>query len=371
MENEAAKPIIDVAPSYDLMVCGRLIAAPPKRGPWSGWALERQQQMPVGEWQTLRRWFGGSAHLGHAYLAVIPRMEPKHDTAAFLDALARLPIADFLRVALTAGWVAPDMPLADADILALVGDRPAAERFLSSYARLSGQERRTMLSLLEDPQAARAELVTVLHQVAERDFAPLAPQLDAKRTEAAERLAERLAAGEQPEVWLEGSTSLAECAPVVIAPSVLLTHRVSTYTHEITRSLLSGEQYEPFIILVNAQWTLTAASARGRWAGGRASNSTEEWATLHAALADPSRLRLLRLLAQRPWYGQELATQLGMSAATISHHLNMLTNAGLISMERRAHRTYVVLHAERLRARLHASADFILSENASSPPERV
>jgi DNA-binding transcriptional ArsR family regulator len=371
MGSETAKPIIDAAPSYDLVVCGRLLAAPPKRGPWSGWAQERQQQMPVGEWQTLRRWFGGTVRLGDAYLAVIPRMGATHDAAAFLDALARLPIADFLRVALTAGWVAPDMPLADADILALVGNRPAAERFVGEYARLSGHERRTMLTLLDNPQAARAELVTLFQQIAERDFAPLAPQLEAKRAEAAERLAARLAAGEQPEEWLEGSTSLTGFAPVVIAPSVLLTHHVSIYAHEITRSLLSGGQYEPYIILVNAQWTLTASSARGRWAGGRMSPSAEEWASLHAALADPSRLRLLRLLAKRPWYGQELAAQLQMSAATISHHLNILTHAGLISMERRAHRTYVVLHAERLRARLHASASFILSENEPSPPERA
>ena len=57
-----------------------------------------------------------------------------------------------------------------------------------------------------------------------------------------------------------------------------------------------------------------------------------------AVLADPVRLRLLSLLASAP-AGEacvcELVPPLGRSQPTISHHLKILADAGLISGEKR------------------------------------
>jgi hypothetical protein len=39
-----------------------------------------------------------------------------------------------------------------------------------------------------------------------------------------------------------------------------------------------------------------------------------------------------------------LAVALGMSGATVSHHTDLLLNAGVLTVERRAHRTYFILH---------------------------
>jgi ArsR family transcriptional regulator len=57
-----------------------------------------------------------------------------------------------------------------------------------------------------------------------------------------------------------------------------------------------------------------------------------------AALADPTRLRLLSLIAARP-AGEvcacELVEPLGKSQPTVSHHLKVLREAGLIEGEKR------------------------------------
>jgi ArsR family transcriptional regulator, arsenate/arsenite/antimonite-responsive transcriptional repressor len=55
---------------------------------------------------------------------------------------------------------------------------------------------------------------------------------------------------------------------------------------------------------------------------------------LGRALADPTRIRILALLAQRSMYGQELAEALEVSPPTISHHLHLLKAGGLISERR-------------------------------------
>jgi ArsR family transcriptional regulator len=64
----------------------------------------------------------------------------------------------------------------------------------------------------------------------------------------------------------------------------------------------------------------------------------QELASELAALADPVRLRLLSILASAPT-GEvcvcELVDPLGRSQPTVSHHLKILVEAGLIAGEKR------------------------------------
>jgi ArsR family transcriptional regulator len=77
----------------------------------------------------------------------------------------------------------------------------------------------------------------------------------------------------------------------------------------------------------------------------------DELATVFRALGDPGRLRLLSFLAAQP--GGEacvcnLTQPLGLSQPTVSHHLKVLTEAGLLDRERRATWIYYRLRLERL-----------------------
>lgn len=49
------------------------------------------------------------------------------------------------------------------------------------------------------------------------------------------------------------------------------------------------------------------------------------------ALAEPKRLRIVGLLAQQPYTGEQLAALLELSESTVSHHLSYLVHAGLVS----------------------------------------
>lgn len=81
-----------------------------------------------------------------------------------------------------------------------------------------------------------------------------------------------------------------------------------------------------------------------------------EHAAVFAALGDPARLRLLSLIATAP-AGEvcvcELVEPIGKSQPTVSHHLKVLADAGLVTSERRGrwawYRT-VPEHLERLRS---------------------
>ena len=53
------------------------------------------------------------------------------------------------------------------------------------------------------------------------------------------------------------------------------------------------------------------------------------------ALADPTRRRILELLAQNELTAGEIAAQFDMTKPSVSHHLAILKSAGLVQDERR------------------------------------
>lgn len=74
---------------------------------------------------------------------------------------------------------------------------------------------------------------------------------------------------------------------------------------------------------------------------------------LGRAFADPTRIRILALLAQRSMYGQELAEALAIKAPTISQHIAMLKGAGLIQVRKENNYHHYSLHIDALKQFAH------------------
>jgi ArsR family transcriptional regulator len=82
-------------------------------------------------------------------------------------------------------------------------------------------------------------------------------------------------------------------------------------------------------------------------------DDAEVLADVLRALADPARLRLVSLLAAAPGgerCGCDLTEPLGLSQPTVSHHLKVLHEAGLLARERRGRWVYYALRQDRLAA---------------------
>jgi DNA-binding transcriptional ArsR family regulator len=69
---------------------------------------------------------------------------------------------------------------------------------------------------------------------------------------------------------------------------------------------------------------------------------------LHRALGDPTRMRILKLLAAQDLYATEMAQQLGLSKPTIKHHLALLRAAGLVTITESGAVVYYSLRRNRL-----------------------
>jgi ArsR family transcriptional regulator len=88
-------------------------------------------------------------------------------------------------------------------------------------------------------------------------------------------------------------------------------------------------------------------------------DDAEELATAFKAIADPGRLRLLSFIAAQPKAEAcvcHLVEPLGLSQPTVSHHLKVLADAGLLARERRGTWMFYRLVPERVEALRNAIA---------------
>lgn len=67
------------------------------------------------------------------------------------------------------------------------------------------------------------------------------------------------------------------------------------------------------------------------------------------ALSDENRLKIIGLLAGRPYSVEDLAGTLSLSASTTSHHLSRLSQAGLVKVKVDGHHYYYSLETNTLR----------------------
>jgi predicted transcriptional regulator len=75
----------------------------------------------------------------------------------------------------------------------------------------------------------------------------------------------------------------------------------------------------------------------------------EELLGFFKALGDEKRLKIVGLLAQKPLCVEEMAAILDLSAATVSHHLHKLAEAGLVEASAEGYYNVYSLRAETLR----------------------
>jgi ArsR family transcriptional regulator, arsenate/arsenite/antimonite-responsive transcriptional repressor len=90
-------------------------------------------------------------------------------------------------------------------------------------------------------------------------------------------------------------------------------------------------------VLVKKVATIQAACCTPLLAAPLPESEAEELASAFKALADPVRLRLLSLIAAAPdgtACSCDLEEPVGKSQPTVSHHLSLLADAGLITKEK-------------------------------------
>lgn len=82
---------------------------------------------------------------------------------------------------------------------------------------------------------------------------------------------------------------------------------------------------------------------------------TDVW----SALSDRTRREILSLLGSRPHTAGEISDQFDLTAATVSHHLSVLKDSGIVSAKRRAQTIIYSLNPAVLREMMKTLSSYL------------
>ena len=344
---------------------------------------------------TLGRYLGdgrpGSLHA--TLISLVWQCPPPRDPRHFLDWLATLPAPQLAEALLDQEGLSADWPptlltaLAERDerksresrherherkpdrkadpkaALANIESTSATARLLDFYV---ADVRPTVLTILDDIEGARAELIGALEIWNEAVFAAEAPRIEPLLAREALAL-ERRRAEMAPEPFIELAMRgvqwqrPAGLRRIIFAPSYFCRPAVFYHFWHGTLTFCAPIEFSP-------------SDAEAPWRDPRAPG--EDILRFFEALGDSTRLRILRLLADREMYLTELAERLGLTKATTKHHMVRLRAAGFVTLYDRDRLTYYALRPDvaRRSARMldaylgHGSQP---SDSAPPPPPRT
>lgn len=280
--------------------------------------------------------------------------EPR-DVAHFLEWLRMLPVSDFVEVLLDQEGLDTDwtqiLTTALAELSVPGTGEFALRQLLGHYpADISP----TVEAVLRNPERARSELLAALHVWEDAVFSAerrhILPLLQ-REAAALERTRAELPPDRFLKLAMRGIEwqRPAGFRRVIFAPSYF--SRPAVFYH-FWRGALT------FCYPV-AAGELISEALRG---DPKAPN--ESTLRFFEALGDASRLRILRLLAEREMYLTELSERLGLTKATTKHHMIRLRAAGLVTLYDRDRMTYYAIRPDVAR---HAAQ--LLDEYIGRPPQ--
>jgi len=360
----------DVGTAYDFFISYRVLANPKQFGVRSAWASGMRARLQPDDRETL-----------DASLLVIPTMgqwlitlPPPKDVAHCLRALAEIPAAD--RLPQVACWCDEE------------GQRSPSQSLLHRV-RSEGHWDDGTLKAFRDLRAASKgshhggsddEKLTVILDAwanaegfSERYLKALQSYHDVFFAEEERRIAPAL------ETTLERAKTRANELPL----ADLMEELSQGIRYESTKGLDRLTLVPSYWISPFVQFVRIAKGHRMLSFGARPAHDSivpgdpvpDALRVSLKALADPTRLRILRYLHREPLTLSELTKQLRLRMPTVIHHMSALRLAGLVSIhlegEEKGRRARYGTRAEGLAAVAKSLKEFIEDEQASSLQDKL
>jgi DNA-binding transcriptional ArsR family regulator len=315
---------------------------------WMDTARAKCQQADPRARDVLGRYFGdaqrSSLHgsiISLVWLCPEPRTVPH-----FLEWLLSIPANEFAEVLLDQDGLGSDWSEALAAALAAPGSE---KRLKAVLTRFDEEHRPTVEQVVTGPGDVRTEIVGALRTWYDAVFTAELPRI--------RPLLEREAAAME--------RSRAELPREQFLQEVM--HGVQWQRPTGLKRMVFGPSYfsRPAVFYAFWKGTLTFVppvdDTRLEPAAQAVTPEQPSAELLHffEALGDPTRLRILRLLAEREMYLTELADALQLTKATVKHHMVKLRAAGLATLNDREKMTYYTLRRDVSRRSRRLLDDFL------------
>ncbi|MEW5990374.1 MAG: helix-turn-helix domain-containing protein [Chloroflexota bacterium] len=311
---------VHATPCYDLLVSLRALFNPRTYEATRAWAVEARRRLSSAAVSRGVFFFRGhDTSLGYGVTRLVATLPDGAEPRALIDAVAAADSAALALLMVDTGETSEAALATFRDALrGTVTERALAAALHGSSASWS----KTCRRVLAEPEWAQRELTLLLEEYEQAVFRDETAHVSEAIAEAGKRAHDLLAVlptGVAIEQLAGGYTLDADLAlsRITLAPSAFIHPYVATRLDEV-----SGEALIVFGVRSQSLERYDAAPL------------DPELLKALRSLGDPGRLRLIGLLSREPLTTTELQNRIGLSPATVHHHLHQLRAAGLVRQER-------------------------------------
>ncbi len=262
------------------------------------------------------------------------------DARALLEYLETVPAQDILLRFLYYG-IGPGSEVSLADVARLVENEKEAVHFINDQLSFQAQEKWQMLQFVMDPEGMKRDLMRLMSWYYGNHYAKVEREVRAFLKGPEQALRDRLDKYGEEYLRLLLPVDYSKRENSKITCAVSLYWETGQFINILDDVYIFGYRY---FEKVEGQHPILAGIQ------------------VFKVLADETRLHIIRLLAQRPWYGHELAQRLSISNSTISHHMTQLIYQGLARSYREENRVYFELVEGEFKRVINSTLDNILEE---------
>jgi len=213
----------------------------------------------------------------------------------------------------------------------ILADREAFEKRVRDCPGLSPAEQEKALEILRYPADAKQRLVHLLERYA-TVFEPYVDELEALDRAEVDKSCE--ACTENTEDFI---TNYLKIGMNILKPAKRIDLIPNAFSEIITYVLQPEKDH---VVLIYGTFISKKRSREKR---------SEERKQFFKVLSEEKRVEMIKILANKPAIGSDLAKQVGLTGATASYHLTMLLGIGLVEYKRVGQKLHYTLNKEMLK----------------------
>lgn len=303
------------------------------------WVDETRGKLPENIKASLDTFFNYETYYGMCLIVLIAKSKPKN-IDDFINLIENMPVESILVEFVGSGYGVEDKEPQSVIVKRMLSNEKYAIEFINNEISVPTKQKWEFLQFFINPEKMKSDLLYLFKWYYSNIFKSEIGKIEVVLNKYEKELAEKKKR--------YGIEYLEDLIRIKYEQSAIVEHIVIAVSYYYERAYLQSGDEEIDIAMMGYRYIDNFEEKN---------NSIHSSLLVFKALADETRLNIIKLLSNRPWYGHEIAQKLGLSNSTVSHHLSQLTYSGLVKSERDDNRLYYSIDMDNIKNILLDSVD--------------
>lgn len=312
----------------------------------NSWVVKTRAKLTKDIQELLDIFFNFETYYGVCLIPVIPLYNPK-DIPDFIKILNDTPSGVMLGKFIGTGYGVSDEPVPLSTIEEMMKDEKKAVSFINSDVMIPSKYKWQLLEFFMKPEEMKKNLLMLLRWYYENIYIHDMIDFEQIVKDQEQDIREKIEKYKDEYIELLSSSRYGKNTTVdkiFIAISYFYQnctlHSFNIFKGKYIDFYLLGYKYQKEVI-EKRHYLLSGVQ-------------------VFKTLADETRLNILKLIIKKPCYGREIAHKLDLSNSTVSHHMSLLVQSGIVTSEVDENRLYYRVEVDKIKELLNDSIDKLL-----------